>query len=69
MICLKCDICGNAFDFGEKTPSHVQFVRVKSTGASYKTDNYDICPDCYNAIMKTIDDRKETLKYDGIKNA
>ena len=59
MICLKCDICGNAFDFGGKTPNHVRFVRVNSTGDLYKTANYHICPDCYNAIKKAIDDRRK----------
>ena len=58
MICLKCDICGNAFDFGEKIPNHVQFARVTSTGNCNKNGCYDICPDCYNAIKKVIDDRR-----------
>lgn len=59
MICLKCDICDNAFDFGEKTPNHVRFVRVSSTGGSLNIANYDICPECYLAIKKAMDDRKK----------
>lgn len=59
MICLKCDICGNAFDFDEKTTNHVRFIRVISTGDYYNIGDNDICPDCYNAIKKTMDDRKK----------
>lgn len=61
MICLKCDICGNAFDFSEETANHVRFVRISSTGGSLKIADYDICPDCYNAIKKTIDARRKTI--------
>ena len=59
MICLKCDICGNAFDFGEKTPNHIRFIRVYSTGSADKIVDHDICPECYLAIKKTLDDRKK----------
>ena len=59
MICLKCDICGNAFDFGEKIPNHIRFIRVHSTGSADKIVDHDICPDCYNAIKKAIDDRRK----------
>lgn len=58
MICLKCDICGNAFDFGEKTPNRVRLIRMYSTGNSDKIVDHDICPDCYAAIKKTIDARR-----------
>jgi hypothetical protein len=61
MICLKCDICGNAFDFGVKVPNHVQFTRIDSTGSPDRRRDHDICPDCYAAIKKTIDARRKKV--------
>ena len=61
MICLKCDICGNAFDFGVKVPNHVQFMRIDSTGSYDRHRDHDICPDCYAAIKKTIDARRKKV--------
>lgn len=58
MICLKCDICGNAFDFLGKTPNHIRFTHVYSSGGADRIDDHDICPDCYNSIKKAIDDRR-----------
>lgn len=60
MICLKCDICGNAFDFGVKVPNHVQFTRIDSAGSLVRHTAHDICPDCYAAIKKTIDARRKS---------
>lgn len=59
MICLKCDICGNAFDFGVKVPNHVRFIRIDSTGSYDRCRDHDICPDCYAAIKKAIDARRK----------
>ena len=59
MICLRCDICGKAFDFSAKTPNHIVFVRVTSTGVMNKAAEQDICPDCYNSIKKIIDNRRK----------
>jgi hypothetical protein len=59
MICLRCDICGKAFDFGAKTPNHIGFVQVTSTGSMNKATEMDMCPDCYNSIKKVIDNRRK----------
>lgn len=59
MICLKCDICGTAFDFAVKVPNHIQFKRIVSDGSLERHDERDICPDCYAAIKKTIDARRK----------
>ncbi|MDT3387936.1 MAG: hypothetical protein LIR46_09290, partial [Bacteroidota bacterium] len=59
MICLKCDICGNAFDFGGETRNHARFMHISSTGNSNKIIDRDICPECYLAIKKTLDERRK----------
>lgn len=60
---LKCDICGAYFDYDSKyigisinsySRYDPEMVRKEKT----LLELTDMCPDCYNAIMKTIDDRR-----------
>lgn len=64
---LKCDICGAYFDYDSKyigiainryNRYDVEMVRKEET----LLESTDMCPDCYNAIMKTIDDRRSRAK-------
>lgn len=62
----KCDACGKLYDvhnikgaFAVKG-THAIILRDRSlSGAIYNTKSYDLCPDCHNAIMKVIDERKK----------
>lgn len=66
MKALKCDICGGYFD-GTKTingmPENKPPNRLRISHQDYIGNiikNYidvDICPECYLAIKKTMDDR------------
>ena len=62
---LKCDICEAYFDYDSKyigisinrySRYDPEMVRKEKT----LLELTDMCPDCYNAIMKTIDDRRKT---------
>ena len=62
-LALKCDICGTYFDYDSNYIGIVikrynrydtEMVRKEET----LLESVDMCPDCYNAIMKTIDDRR-----------
>ena len=68
-LALKCDICGTYFDYDSKyigiaincyNRYNVEMVRKEET----LLESTDMCPDCYNAIMKTIDDRRLGAKVD-----
>lgn len=61
---LKCDICGSYFDYDSKyvgisincySRYDPEMVRKEKTVLGLT----DMCPDCYNAIMKAIDERKK----------
>lgn len=61
---LKCDICGAYFDYDRKyigitidryNRYDTEMVRKEKT----ILEPSDMCPDCYNAIMGTIDDRRK----------
>lgn len=63
-LALKCDICGTYFDYDSKYTGisinrysryDPEIVRKEKT----LLERTDMCPDCYNAIMKTIDDRRK----------
>ncbi len=68
-LALKCDICGTYFDYDSKyigiainrynrydyNRYDTEMVRKEKT----LLELTDMCPDCYNAIMKTIDDRRK----------
>ena len=57
MMALKCDICGGFFN--GLTCINSMKVYYHASNVNTKTVfNYDICPECYQAIKKTIDDRK-----------
>lgn len=61
---LKCDICGTYFDYNSKYIG-ITITRYNHYEAEILSDDApilkttDMCPDCYNAIMKTIDDRRK----------
>lgn len=64
---LKCDICGSFFNalsciniVNKNTIPNDICVYLRAENGNTKTVfDYDICPDCYNAIKKAIDDRRK----------
>lgn len=64
---LKCDICGSFFngltciDIVKKTtiPNDIMVYHRAQDGHIQTVFDYDICPECYLAIKKTMDDRKQ----------
>ena len=64
---LKCDICGSFFngltciDMVDKTtiPNDIMVYHRTQNGNTQAVFDYDICPECYLAIKKAIDDRKK----------
>ena len=64
---LKCDICGSFFNsltciniVNKKTiPNDILVYHRAENGNTITVFDYDICPECYLAIKKTIDDRKK----------
>ena len=66
---LKCDICGGLVEFVtlEKgrhiIPNKLQFYYKDEFDEKSKGSLFDICPECYAAIKKTVDDRRKiTIK-------
>lgn len=66
MNMYKCDICGLLYealkldDTRSVVGTHRLIMRDLSlTQTEYNKKEIDICPDCYNAIKKTINDRKK----------
>jgi hypothetical protein len=57
-IVLKCDVCGSTYDYGTEKPENITFFAYDDDGNSRRLSSYDICPDCYKAIAKTLDGRK-----------
>ena len=60
---LKCDICGAYFDYDSKyigifINRYNRYDTEAVRNEKPLLEPADICPDCYNAIMKTIDDRR-----------
>lgn len=64
---LKCDICGSFFNgltcikIVNKTtlPNDICVYHRAQNGNTQTVFDYDICPECYQAIKKTMDDRKK----------
>ncbi len=61
---LKCDICGAYFDYNSKYIGiFINRYNRYDTRVEIKEEPLleftDMCPDCYNAIMETIDDRRK----------
>ena len=62
---LKCDICGTYFDYDTKYIG-IRITRHNCYDAEIVRDDTpilkatDACPDCYNAIMNTINDLRKT---------
>ena len=67
MKALKCDVCGGYFDsiltLAEITdaaiPNRINIYFHAESERIKVRDNLDICPDCYNAIKKALDDRRK----------
>ena len=65
MKALKCDICGGYFDGLTCLNDVEETTSPNKLSIYYRTDNghvqdwclLDICPECYMAIKKTMDDR------------
>ena len=61
---LKCDICGTYFDYNTKYIG-IMITRYNHYDAEIVRDDApilkatDTCPDCYNAIMNTINERRK----------
>ena len=62
----KCDICGQLYEaislerVTDLVGTHKLCMRdVSLIRTEYNKEEIDICPDCYNAIKKTIADRKK----------
>ena len=64
---LKCDICGSFFNGlscinivnKNTTPNDILVYLRAENGNTITVFDYDMCPDCYNAIKKAIDDRRK----------
>ncbi len=62
----KCDICGHLYSvdkiakklFGTKG---VALFERSISGVNHEEETFDVCPDCYMAIKKTIDARRKTV--------
>lgn len=57
-IVLKCDVCGSIYNYGKEKPDSIAFFLYDDNGNGNQVSAYDICPDCYNAIVKALDGRK-----------
>lgn len=66
MKALKCDVCGGYFD-GIKTisgmpenkkPNKLQIYYEAHSGQMKDDVEVDICPDCYEAIKTTLNNRR-----------
>ena len=64
MKALKCDICGEYFD-GTEIPNRLRMCYQDYCGNINHYMDVDICPECYLAIKKTIEECSEG----GSKNA
>lgn len=56
MKALKCDVCGSFYDYNKREITGFAFLNV---GRSAIGDCSDICPECYKAIKKALDDRRK----------
>lgn len=64
---LKCDICGSFFDSIARVSIINKNTKPNKLSIYYRADNgnaqdecdIDICPECYLAIKKTLDERKK----------
>ena len=63
---FKCDICGQLYEAislehatGLVGTHKLAMRDLSLTRSEYNKEEIDICPDCYTAIKKTIDDRKK----------
>ena len=67
MKALKCDVCGGYFDSictrGEITdtsiPNKINIYFHTESERIMVRDNLDICPECYKAIKKALDERRK----------
>ena len=63
MMALKCDNCGEYFDFGKDDDvTTMRLLNKDKTNSFYIVKGVrdkDLCPACLAAVMKTLDDRKE----------
>lgn len=62
----KCNACGKLYDMhnikgaiAAKGTHAIILKDISLSGNNYNIKSYDLCPDCYNAIMKVIDERKK----------
>ena len=64
---LKCDICGSFFngltyinvDNKNTIPNDIMVYLRAENGNTKTVFDYDICPECYNAIKKIVDARRK----------
>ena len=59
MTVMKCDNCGDIYDYGTGNPEAVSFHYYrKEDGTAILINGVDICPECYKAIKRALDGRK-----------
>lgn len=54
MKALKCDICGEFFDYNKMESTKLYYAN--NDGAINK--EFDVCPKCWAAMVKAFDDRR-----------
>jgi len=62
MMALKCDNCGGYFDFDSATCNIIRIARAHPKSRTPICHiSMGVCPECINAVMKTLEDRKEAF--------
>lgn len=62
MIMLKCDNCGDLYDYGTGSPESISFHYYKEEdGTPILLGGMDICPACYVAIKSALNGRKKVV--------
>lgn len=62
MIALKCDICGNHFDFGETKYNVIVLRKQDERGGITPGRSYHTCPTCMAAIQNIIENRTRSAE-------
>lgn len=61
-VVLKCDVCGNTYNYGTEKPENITFYCYNDDGEGIKLSSHDICPECYKTIKRALDGRRMTVK-------
>lgn len=63
MKALKCDVCGGYYDCSNNSSIVTGFAYLNRY-EGLVGDKIDICPECYKAIKKALDDREKLVITD-----